>query len=106
MKIKLLIIFVCFIGAIYFNFSNKHQVIISSQRIETLLEELQSKQEINQDLLATNSKLLARNRIKKLASEELGMLFSSVAPQTIGIGEEDNYRLIDFLVPTVEALNK
>ncbi len=106
MKIKLIVIFLSAIGALYFNFTNKYYIIKSTQRIEELKKTLQSYEEINQDLLATNSKLLARDRIKKLASEELGMIFSTTVPQTISISEDDDYKLINFLVPTAEALNK
>jgi cell division protein FtsL len=106
MKIKLIIILLCAIGALFLNFTNKHYIIKSTQEIEELKKILYSYEEINQDLLATNSKLLARDRIKKLASEELGMIFSTTIPQTISISDDEDYKLINFLVPTAEALNK
>lgn len=90
--------------AVFFQFMNKHQVLLDIKETDSLCKTLQSLQEVNQDLLACNSKLLARDRIKKLASEQLGMIFATEAPQSIGIVDDDSYRLIDFLVPTAEAL--
>lgn len=105
-KIKIFLISFILLIAIYSNFMNKHKVIKLTQKIDKKVIILQSMQEINQDLLAKNSKLLSRDRIKKLASEELGMFFSSAAPTTITENnEKDPYRIINFLIPTADALN-
>ncbi|MFO7896206.1 MAG: hypothetical protein R6U84_04670 [Candidatus Cloacimonadales bacterium] len=106
MKLKIFLIIIISLIAIFMNFMNKHQIMQYSSKTEMLLKVMQSKQEINQDLLSANSKLLARDRIKKLASEELGMIFADSTPLTIARDGKSRYKLIDFLVPTAEALNR
>ncbi len=106
MKSKILIIFVILISSVFFNFLNKHNIIKYSQKIDQLEKILHSKQELNQDLLSINSKLISRDRIQKLAYEKLGMIYSSTPPRTIYEDRDKrSYRLIDFIVPTAEALN-
>lgn len=106
MKIRFLLIFLVIILAIYMNFINKHEIMKFSEQTESALKILQSRQEVNQDLLSVNSKLLARDRIKKLASEELNMIFAESTPLNIGRDDNNRYKLIDFFVPTAEALNR
>jgi cell division protein FtsL len=74
-----------------------------------LTDVYKSNQDINLNLITVNSKLGSRERIQKLAYEELGMFYpiDNANVHNIKINSrKESFCLIDYIVPSAEALIK
>ncbi len=109
MNYKLIIFLVTLFGLIFFHYYNKHRIINLVKEYNIMTEKLESEKDINLNLVLENSNLGSRDRIQKLASEKLGMIYQdgnfNVHPITLN-DKNDEFCLIDFIIPPAEALTE
>jgi cell division protein FtsL len=105
---KRIVITLLFISlVVFFHYQNNYNILKYSRNANELKEVLKSKNDINIQLITVNSKLSSRDRIQKIAFEKLGMFFPLTKEKvhTIKISKKDNqFCLIDYIIPSVEAL--
>ncbi|KQC10689.1 MAG: hypothetical protein APR54_11730 [Candidatus Cloacimonas sp. SDB] len=109
MSKKIFLLIFIFFGIIFCHFYNKHKIMIDSRKCEELQEQLKSYREQNYFLITENCRLCSRERIQMIARKELGMIYPQNPDNiyTIKIDDKKNsFCLIDFIVPSVEALTK
>jgi len=107
MSKKIFLLIIIFFGVIFSHFYNKHKIMISNRNFDLLQKQLKSCQEQNIFLISENCKLSSRERIQALAIKQLGMIHPKDPSNTYTIRinkKEDSFCLIDFIVPSVEAL--
>ncbi|MCF7793763.1 MAG: cell division protein FtsL [Candidatus Cloacimonetes bacterium] len=109
MKIRLLILVVLILTSVFVHYQNQHKIMSYSREINEINETLKSAKDINLDLVTYNSTLGSRERIQKLAYEQLGMCYPSDATEVHNIvmnSDDETFCLVDFIVPSAEALTK
>ena len=107
---KKFILFVLVISIIIFShYYNKHRILNYTRQCNKLTDVYKSNQDINLNLITVNSKLGSRERIQKLAYEELGMFYPTDNANVHNIKintRKESFCLIDYIVPSAEALTK
>ena len=104
---KTVIIAIVFAVTVFVHYWNNHYILNYSRKTNELTELCKSKNDINLQLITVNSKLSSRDRIQKIARKELGMFFplNTENIHTIRVSKKnDSFRLLDYFVPSVEAL--
>ncbi|MCD4829988.1 MAG: hypothetical protein K8R90_11215 [Candidatus Cloacimonetes bacterium] len=111
MKLRLLILFIVICLTVFFRFFNMHHIMRLGGESQRLEERLQVETIHNRELWLTFNRLSSRERICRLATESLGMLFPSHTQQysyTIresGRSARDHsYSLVNFFIPSAQAL--
>jgi len=107
MNRKIFFLIIIFFGVIFSHFYNKHKIMIDSRKCDLIQKQLKSCQEQNLFLISENCKLSSRERIQALAISKLGMIHPIDPSNTYTIKinkNKDSFCLIDFIVPSVEAL--
>ena len=96
-------------SGIFFHYYNKHKIIEISRQKNVLLERLNSEKNVNLNLVIANNNLTSRVRIQQLASEKLGMFYPKNKSKihTIEFNRKKNtFCLVDYIIPSAEALTK
>lgn len=109
MKTRLLILVVLILVSVFVHYHNQHKILSYSRRISDINENLKSAKDINLDLVTYNSTLGSRERIQKLAYEQLGMCYPNDATDVHSIvmnSQDETFCLVDFIIPSAEALTK
>lgn len=109
MNFKILVILVLLVSSIFFHYYNKHKIIELSREKNLIQEKYNSEKDVNLNLVIANNNLNSRTRIQKLAAEKLGMYFPKDKKNihTIEFNRKKNtFCLVDFIVPSAEALTK
>lgn len=109
MNKKFFILILILFCLIFSHFYNKHKIMIDSRKYDRLVEQFKSYQEQNNNLLNENCRLSSRERIQAIAADKLGMIYPKdpSSTYTIKIDKEKNkFCLIDFIVPSAEALTQ
>ena len=94
---------------IFSHYYNKHKILDYARQCNKLTDVYKSNQDINLNLITVNSKLGSRERIQKLAYEELGMFYPTDNANVHNIkinSRKESFCLIDYIVPSAEALTK
>ncbi|MBN1949293.1 MAG: cell division protein FtsL, partial [Candidatus Cloacimonetes bacterium] len=106
---KILILFLATFAVIFCHYYNQHKILINAKEVTRLQDEIKSYREMNQNLTAENYQLSSRERIQELAYSQLGMFYPDNYDHVYNIQldkAKENFFLIDYIVPSVEALNK
>ncbi|MCD6182051.1 MAG: cell division protein FtsL [Candidatus Cloacimonetes bacterium] len=93
--------------AVFFHYYNNHHIIQLSRQHTAMMKELNTKTQENKILVSDNNSLKSRKRIQELATAKLGMFFPTSTDHVhyIAMDEESNkFCLIDYIIPSVEAL--
>lgn len=106
-RIMILVFIICL--SIFSHFYNQHRILSDARLTDELSETLKNQKDINLNLVTINSKLGSRERIQKLAYENLGMFYPQDATSIHNIvmkKKNDTFCLVDYIVPSAEALTK
>lgn len=106
---KLLLIIVLVFTAIIGHFVNNYVMFKMSRQMDQIQTKIDSYSEINLILLSENSQLSSRERIQELAITQLGMFFPANNTNVFDINwnkKKGQFCLIDFIIPSVQALDK
>ncbi|MFC1887236.1 cell division protein FtsL [Candidatus Cloacimonadota bacterium] len=109
MNKKFFLLILILFALVFSHFFNKHHIMIDSRKCDQLMQQLKSCREQNNVLINENRRLCSRERIQELAINQLGMSHPTDlnSTYTIKIDKEKNkFCLIDFIVPSVEALTQ
>ncbi len=109
MKKRILLLVVLIFISVFIHYQNQHKILGYSHQINEIEQTLQSVKDINLDLVTYNSSLGSRERIQKLAYEHLGMTYPTDAGKVHNIvmnSRDETFCLVDFIVPSAEALTK
>ncbi|MBT4575660.1 MAG: hypothetical protein HOK80_10240 [Candidatus Cloacimonetes bacterium] len=109
MNWKIIVIAALLIASIFCHYSNKHKLIINGRKLDESRELYQAYMVNNLDLITLNSKLSSRDRIQRLASDNLNMFFPADNESVHNIkfdNKKETFRLIDYIVPSAEALTR
>jgi hypothetical protein len=83
--------------------------MIDSRKHDRLIEQLKSYREQNNYLVNENCRLSSRERIQEMAAKKLGMIYPKDPSNTYTIKidkAKNKFCLIDFIVPSAEALTQ
>ncbi|MCK4696008.1 MAG: hypothetical protein KAT74_09605 [Candidatus Cloacimonetes bacterium] len=108
MSKKIFLLIILLFTVIFSHFYNKHKIMIYKRQITRLYESYKSYKEVNLFLINQNCKLNSRERIQKLAFEKLDMIYPEDNQNVYTIKmdrKKETFCLIDYIVPSVEALN-
>lgn len=106
---KLLLIIVLVFTAIIGRFVNNYVIFQMSRQMDQIQTKIDSYSEIHVILLSENSQLSSRERIQELAITKLGMFHPHNNNNVYDINwnkEKGQFCLIDFIIPSVQALDK
>jgi len=109
MKWKFIVIVFLIFASFFCHYSNKHKIIVYGRSLNGSQELLQAEKVINLDLVTTNNKLSSMDRIQQLASENLSMFYPTNNDNVHNIkfnNKKETFRLIDYIVPSAEALTR
>ena len=109
MSKRAVILIVIFFAIIFVHYHNQHKILGYSRETSDLMETYKSQKDINLDLVTANSKLSSRERIQNLAYNELDMSYPEDATSVHNImmnSREETFCLVDFIVPSAEALTQ
>ncbi len=109
MNWKVIVIAVLILVSIFCHYSNKHKIIVYGRQLDDARELYQAQKVNNLDLITLNSKLSSRDRIQRLASQNLDMFFPTDNENVHNIkfnNKKETFRLIDYIVPSAEALTR
>ncbi|MCF7859047.1 MAG: hypothetical protein K9N07_06970 [Candidatus Cloacimonetes bacterium] len=109
MNWKAVIVVLLFFTLIFCHYSNQHKIIVYGRQLDQSREYYQAQKVKNQDLVTTYSKLSSRERIQDLASSYLGMYYDDNNENVHNIkynNKKETFRLIDYIVPSAEALTR
>ncbi|MCK5050190.1 MAG: hypothetical protein KAS53_00525 [Candidatus Cloacimonetes bacterium] len=109
MNWKVIVIAVLILVSIFCHYSNKHMIIVYGRELDAARELYQAQKVNNLDLITLNSKLSSRERIQRLASQNLDMFFPTDNENVHNIkfnNKKETFRLIDYIVPSAEALTR
>jgi len=105
------VLFLVFIISVcvFIHYFDQHAILKDARITNELTETYKSQKDINLNLITINSKLGSRDRIQKLAFENLGMFYPQNATSVHNIvmnSKDETFCLVDFIVPSAEALTK
>ncbi|MCD4652080.1 MAG: cell division protein FtsL [Candidatus Cloacimonetes bacterium] len=107
---KLRLTLICCIIAITFfvHFFNQHQILKMEKETKKLSRLWERQKIINQDLKLQYNQLSSRERIEKLALEQLGMIYPKQSTEKLRYvaASRQGFSMIDFFVPSAEALTR
>ena len=109
MNWKVTVIVILVLVSIFCHYSNKHKIIVYGRKLDESRELYQAHKVNNLDLITLNSKLSSRDRIQRLASQNLDMFFPTDNENVHNIkfnNKKETFRLIDYIVPSAEALTR
>jgi len=109
MNWKVIVIVLLFIVSIFSHYSNKHKILSYGRKLDESRELYQSQKVDNLNLITTNSKLSSRERIQRLASQQLGMFYPANNDNVHNIrfdNKKKTFRILDYIVPSAEALTR
>ncbi len=109
MNWKIIVIAFLIIVSIFCHYSNKHNMIVYGRKLDDAKELYQAHKVNNLNLITLNSKLSSRDRIQRLASQNLDMFFPTDNESVHNIkfdNKKETFRLIDYIVPSAEALTR
>ncbi len=109
MRKKLLLVFILLAVTTIGHFVNNHLIFKMSRRIDEIQSRIDSLSEIHVSLLSRNSQLSCRERIQELAITKLGMFYPDSNKNVYDINwnrEKGQFCLIDYIIPSVQALDK
>ena len=109
MNWKVITIVLLIFVSIFCHYSNKHNIIVYGRKLDESRELYQAYMVNNLDLITLNSKLSSRDRIQRLASDNLNMFFPADNESVHNIkfdNKKETFRLIDYIVPSAEALTR
>lgn len=109
MKIRMFFLITLILVGVFVHYHNQHNILRFSRQINNIEETLKSAKDINLELVTQNSTLSSRERIQKLAIEHLGMNYPDDATEVHNIvmnTKDKTFCLVDFIVPSAEALTK
>lgn len=109
MNWKITVIIILALVSIFCHYSNKHNIIVYERKIDETEEIYQAYKVDNLSLITLNNKLSSRERIQRLASENLNMYFPTNNENIHNIkfdNKKETFRLIDYIVPSAEALTR
>lgn len=113
MKFKLIFFIILLTGSVFFRFSNMNRILHLNRENRSLMTVYNAESALYNQLLEINQKLSSRERITKIAYEELGMVlpvenektkivYVKEKPERSSVG----FKLLDYLTPTVEAITR
>ncbi len=110
-KLVLLAVFVSLL--VFAHYYNKHNILNSEKEIARLEKVCAAERLLNSDLKLDYIRLSARERIQKYARQNLDMVLPDQADNSVHYVKETRlndetkrFSLIDFFVPSMEALTK
>ena len=109
MNWKIITIALLIIVSIFCHYSNKHKIMVYGRKLDESRELYQAQKVNSLDLIILNSKLSSRDRIQRLASQNLDMFFPIDNENVHNIkfnNKKETFRLIDYIVPSAEALTR
>ena len=109
MNWKVIAIVVLILVSIFSHYSNKHMILDYGRKLDESREQYQAQKVDNLNLITTNSKLSSRERIQRLAYQQLGMFYPINNDNVHNIkfdNKKNTFRLIDYIVPSAEALTR
>ncbi|HHE38644.1 MAG TPA: hypothetical protein ENL20_08745 [Candidatus Cloacimonetes bacterium] len=109
MKYKIILLLIIFLTTVFSHYYNKHKIIKYERESNRLIEIYNSKKDLNLNYLNINSKLCSRERIQKLAIEKLNMFYPDDTSNIHNIkidNRKETFCLIDYIIPSAEALTK
>ena len=109
MNWKVIVIALLIVISIFSHYSNKHKILDYGRKLDESRELYQAQKVDNLNLITTNSKLSSRERIQRLASQRLGMFYPINNDNVHNIrfdNKKKTFRLIDYIVPSAEALTR
>jgi|GEM_PF-1212254 len=111
MKRRLFILFFTVCLTVFFHYFNLHAIMRLEKESQRLDDQLEAEKISNRELWLDFNRLSSRDRICPLAAEQLGMVFPTPQNQYVYTIRESRvndkeraYSLIDFFIPTAEAL--
>jgi hypothetical protein len=112
MKLRLIFYFFAIATFIFFKFLNHHLIMKYEAKYDLYSRKYESEKIISGELRLQYSELCGRERIEKLAVEKLGMFYPNSDLADVRYIREayanrtPSFTLIDYLVPSVEALTR
>lgn len=109
MNWKVMVIAALIVVGIFCHFCNKHIIINNGRELDAVRQEYQAQKVENLSLITKQSRLSSRDRIQKLASAKLDMFFPTNNDNVHTIKfdtKKKTFRLIDYIVPSAEALTR
>jgi len=109
MNWKVIVIVLLIVISIFSHYNNKHKILDYGRKLDESRELYQAQKVDNLNLITTNSKLSSRERIQRLASQRLGMFYPINNDNVHNIrfdNKKKTFRLIDYIVPSAEALTR
>lgn len=109
MNWKVITIVLLIFVSIFCHYSNKHNIIVYGRKLDESKEFYQAQKVDNLNLITANSKLSSRERIQRLASQQLDMFYPINNDNVHNIrfdNKKKTFRLIDYIVPSAEALTR
>ena len=109
MNWKAIVILLLIVISIFSHYSNKHKILDYGRKLAESRELYQVQKVNNLNLITTNSKLSSRERIQRLASQHLGMFYPINNDNVHNIrfdNKKNTFRILDYIVPSAEALNR
>lgn len=107
MSKRVIIMVLVLASAIFLHYYNNHRIIQLAKEYTEMENKLDTLTQQNKQLISANNQLKSRKRIQHLAAVELGMFFPTSTDHMHLIGEDvtsTRFRLIDCIIPSVEAL--
>ena len=109
MNWKVIVIILLILVSIFSHYSNRHKIIVYGRQLDESRELYRAQKVNNSNLIILNSKLSSRDRIQRLASQNLDMFFPTDNENVHNIkfnNKKETFRLIDYIVPSAEALTR
>ena len=109
MNWKIIIIIFLILVSIFCHYNNRHKIIVYGRQLDDFREFYQAQKVDNLEHVTLNSKLSSRDRIQRLASQNLDMFFPADNENIHNIkfnNKKRTFRLIDYIVPSAEALTR
>ncbi len=110
MKIKILILIFLIGFTVFSHFINQHKILKYSRKIQKIEKKLNSEKIINGEMKLSFNRLSSRDRIEKLAVEELGMITPKPGQNNLFYirevtdKSEKEYCIIDFFAPSLKVI--
>ena len=109
MNWKVIVIVLLIFVWVFSHYSNKHKILDYGRKLDESQELYQAQKVNNLNLITINSRLSSRERIQRLASQQLGMFYHNNNDNVHNIrfdNKKNTFRILDYIIPSAEALTR
>ena len=109
MNWKVIVIVSLILVLVFSHYINKHNILVYGRKLDESRELYQAQRVDNLNLITMNSKLSSRERIQRLASQQLSMFYPANNDNVHDIRfdhKKNTFRILDYIIPSAEALTR